>query len=240
MTIVQHLEELRRVITISGGAWLGAWLVLFAIPPVRGWLLTLLLHPITHVLSGKAFPFKAPIVTGVTETLTIPLELTAIAACILTLPVTLWQVWSFVAPGLRPVERRFAGPFVASALVLFVLGGAFAYFVMPLGLGFLATFLGGNATFVPDLGSYLTFFAVLVLVFGITFELPIVIVMLGMLGIVSSRWLRNHRKVIICAIVGTSLVITPGADPFTPTALAIPLIIFFELSILVLDRVLHR
>jgi len=141
---------------------------------------------------------------------------------------------------LRPVERRCAGPFVASALVLFVLGGAFAYFVMPLGLGFMATFLGSNVTFVPDLGSYLTFFAVLVLIFGITFELPIVIVLLGLLGIVSSRWLREHRRVIICVIIGTSLVITPGADPFTPTALAVPLILFFEVSILVLDRVLHR
>ena len=158
----------------------------------------------------------------------------------MALPIILWQVWTFVSPGLKPAERKFAWPFIVSALTLFAAGGAFAYFVMPIGLNFLAGFLGGNATFLPDLNSYLTFFTLLIVIFGATFELPIAIILLGMLGIVSSRFLRARRKGIWVGIIFVALVVTPGADPFTPTALFIPLIILFEASILVLDKVLKR
>jgi sec-independent protein translocase protein TatC len=156
------------------------------------------------------------------------------------LPIILWQVWSFVSPGLRPVERKFAAPFIASSLVLFTAGAAFAYLVMPLGLGFIFNFLGDNVTVLPDLNSYLGFFAILIAVFGLTFELPVVLVLLGVLGIISSRWLRRHRRTAIIVIIGASILITPGADPFTPTALAIPLIIFYEASILILARGFKR
>ena len=84
----------------------------------------------------------------------------------------LWQVWSFVAPGLRPVEKKFVGPFVASAFLLFAGGAAFAYFVMPIGLNFLATFLGNSAVYLPDINAYLSFLLLLIIAFGVTFSCP--------------------------------------------------------------------
>jgi sec-independent protein translocase protein TatC len=235
MTIIEHLEELRRVLMISCGAWVVATIGAFAF---HNWLLDFLERPIKHVLHGHLV--HDPIVTGITEPLTIPLKVSAIAGFAIALPVILWQIWTFIAPGLRPQERKFAWPFILSAVLLFASGAAFAYLVMPLGLNFLAGFLGGNATFLPDLNSYLTFFIILIVIFGATFELPIAIIMLGLLGIVSSRWLRQRRKGIWVGVIFMALIITPGADPFTPTALFLPLIVFFEASIVILDKVFKR
>lgn len=245
MTILEHLEELRRVLMISVGAWVVATTGCFFF---RGWVFDFLERPIKnvlrnqhqHLVGGGNLDLTSPIVTGVTETLTIPLKVSAIAGFAVALPIILWQVWTFVAPGLKPAERKFAWPFIVSAVVLFAAGGAFAYFVMPIGLNFLAGFLGTNATFLPDLNSYLTFFTLLIVIFGATFELPIAILLLGLLGIVSSRFLRARRKGIWVGIIFVALVVTPGADPFTPTALLIPLIVLFEASILILDKVFKR
>jgi sec-independent protein translocase protein TatC len=238
MTIIEHLEELRRVLMISAGAWVVATIGCFFF---RNWLFDFLERPIKTVLRNQHQHLTpTPIITQVTEPLTIPLKVSAIAGFAVALPIILWQVWTFVSPGLKPAERKFAWPFIVSAVILFAAGGAFAYFVMPIGLNFLAGFLGSNATFLPDLNSYLTFFTILIVIFGATFELPIAILLLGMLGIVSSRMLRSRRKGIWVGIVFVALVVTPGADPFTPTALFIPLIVLFEASILILDKVMKR
>ncbi|MBJ7607825.1 MAG: twin-arginine translocase subunit TatC [Candidatus Dormibacteraeota bacterium] len=111
---------------------------------------------------------------------------------------------------------------------------------MPIGLNFLATFLGDSAVYLPDINSYLSFLLLLIVAFGITFELPVVVILLGVLGIVSSKLLRRKRKFIWVGIIVAALIVTPGADPYTPTALFIPLIIFFESSILILDKALKR
>lgn len=226
------------MLMISAGAWVVATTGCFFF---RNWLFDFLERPIKTVLRNQHQHLTpTPIITQVTEPLTIPLKVSAIAGFAVALPIILWQVWTFVSPGLKPAERKFAWPFIVSAVILFAAGGAFAYFVMPIGLNFLAGFLGSNATFLPDLNSYLTFFTILIVIFGATFELPIAILLLGMLGIVSSRMLRSRRKGIWVGIVFVALVVTPGADPFTPTALFIPLIVLFEASILILDKVMKR
>jgi len=241
MTIVEHLEELRRVLAISMIAWLVCTVVAFCF---NHDLLVILLHPLAIVLPQHNHLLQqiggVAIFTSPTEGLTVPLMIAGVVGLIAALPIILWQLWTFVAPGLRPVERRFAGPFIASALVLFAIGGAFAYFVMPIGLNFLVGFMDGTAVYFPDINQYLSFLLMLILIFGITFELPVVIIMLGLLGIVSSRFLSQRRKGIWVGIIFVALIVTPGADPYTPTALAIPLIVLFELSILVLGKVLHR
>lgn len=237
MTIVEHLEELRRVLVVSLIALAVTSIVAFVF---NGHILTFLEHPLRDVLGKGNHLSTLPIVTTPTEPLTIPLKVSVAVGFVGALPIIIWQVWTFIAPGLRPVERRFAGPFIASSLLLFAMGAAFAYFVMPIGLNWLAGFLNGNATFLPDLNAYLGFFTLLIVIFGVTFELPIVVVMLGMLGIVSSRRLRAWRKGIWVGIIFAAFIVTPGADPFTPTALLVPLIVLFEASVLVLDKVLKR
>ncbi len=238
MTIVEHLEELRRVLIISSIAWVVATVAAFVF---HGAILDFLLRPLTTVLGKTNNHITSQAVfTSPTEGLTIPLKVSMIVGLVGALPVVVWQTWTFVSPGLRPVERKFVGPFIGSALLLFAAGAAFAYFVMPIGLNFLATFLGGSAVYLPDINSYLSFLVLLILAFGVTFELPVVIVLLGILGIVSSRLLRRRRKEIWVGIILAALLVTPGADPYTPTALFVPLIAFFEASILVLDKVFKR
>jgi len=237
MTIVEHLEELRRVLIISIAAWVVTTIVAFVF---NRQVIRFLEHPLLDVLGKGNHLVKTAIVTDPLETLTIPLKVSSIVGFVGALPVILWQVWTFVSPGLRPVERKFAAPFIGSALALFLTGAAIAYLVMPLGLNFLANFLGSDIEFLPDLNAYLSFLIILIAVFGITFELPVVIVLLGVLGIVSSRWLRQRRKGIYVGIIFMAFIVTPGADPFSPTALAIPLILLFEASCVVLDKVFRR
>lgn len=237
MTIIEHLEELRRVLMISAIAWVVATVAAFIF---HGAIFDFLLRPLTTVLGKTNHITSTAIFTSPTEGLTIPIKISAIVGFIGALPVVLWQVWGFVSPGLRPVEKKFVGPFIGSAVLLFTAGAAFAYFVMPIGLNFLATFLGNSAVYLPDINAYFSFLLLLIVAFGVTFELPVVIILLGVLGIVSSRLLRRKRKGIWVGIIAAALIVTPGADPYTPTALFIPLITFFEASVLILDKVLKR
>jgi sec-independent protein translocase protein TatC len=237
MTVVEHLEELRRALLISAVAWILATVAAFIF---HGAIVEFLLRPLTTVLGKTNHITSTAIFTSPTEGLTIPIKISAIVGLVGSLPVILWQAWGFMAPGLRPVERKFVGPFIASALLLFVAGAAFAYVVMPIGLNFLATFLGNSAVYLPDINAYLSFLLLLIAAFGLTFELPVVIILLGVVGLVSSRLLRRKRKGIWVGIIVAALVVTPGADPYTPTALFIPLILFFEASVLILDKVFKR
>jgi sec-independent protein translocase protein TatC len=237
MTVVEHLEDLRRALLISAVAWILATVAAFIF---HGAIVEFLLRPLTTVLGRTNHITSTAIFTSPTEGLTIPIKISAIVGLVGSLPVILWQAWGFLAPGLRPVERKFVGPFIASALVLFVAGAAFAYFVMPIGLNFLATFLGNSAVYLPDINAYLSFLLLLIAAFGLTFELPVVIILLGVVGLVSSRLLRRKRKGIWVGIIVAALVVTPGADPYTPTALFVPLILFFEASVLILDKVFKR
>ncbi len=222
---------------IAGGAWLLCTVVAFAF---NGLLLSVLLRPLHEVLQQSHSIVSSAIITSPTEGLTVPIKVAAVAGIVLALPVVLWQVWRFVRPGLTKRERRVAGPIVASGVLLFAGGAAFAYFVMPVGLRFLANFLGGNAIYFPDINEYLSFFAMLIVGFGVTFELPIAVLLLGVIGIVSSKTLRRRRRFIWIGIVFAALLVTPGADPFTPVALLVPLVLLFEASVLTLDRVFHR
>jgi sec-independent protein translocase protein TatC len=237
MTVVEHLEELRRALLISAVAWILATVAAFIF---HGAIVDFLLRPLTTVLGKTNHITSTAIFTSPTEGLTIPIKISAIVGLVGSLPVILWQAWGFLSPGLRAVERKFVGPFVASALLLFVAGAGFAYFVMPIGLNFLATFLGSSAVYLPDINAYLSFLLLLVAAFGVTFELPVVIILLGVVGLVSSRLLRRKRKGIWVGIIVAALIVTPGADPYTPTALFVPLILFFEASVLILDKVFKR
>lgn len=237
LPLIRHLAELRRVLLVSGAAWIVGGVAAFV---VNGLLLSVLLHPLHAVLAQHRSPISTAIITTPTEGLTVPMKVAAIAGIVVALPVVLWQAWTFVSPGLTKRERRVAAPLVASGVVLFAMGATFAYAVMPIGLRFLATFLGNNATYFPDINAYLSFFALLILAFGLTFELPIAVLLLGMARITSSLALRRRRRAIWIGIIAVALVVTPGADPFTPTALFVPLIALFEASVMILARVFHR
>src|SRR5256886_1015753 len=158
---------------------------------------------------------------------------------ILTSPVILWQVWTFVAPGLHRNERRFALGFVTSAVLLFAMGIGFAFFAMPIALRFLIGFGTTEIQYFPLASSYINFVLILIAIFGVTFELPLAMTMLGLAGIVSARTLSSQRFKFWIGIFAGAAMVTPGVDPVTPTLLAAPLIILVEMSILVI-RALRR
>ena len=234
MTVIEHLEELRRVLIVSLIAWGVATVIGFVI---SGFVLEhLVLVPVKSVLPAghQVVYFVGPI-----DKFLLYFKVGIFTGFILSSPVILSQVWSFVAPGLRRNERRFAVGFIVSATALFVIGIAFAFYAMPIALRFLTGFGNSDIVYLPLADKYVNFVLILVAIFGVTFELPLAMTLLGLAGIVKAQTLRKRRIWIWIGIfVGANLV-TPGVDPFTPLLLTAPLIILFELSILVI-RALRR
>jgi sec-independent protein translocase protein TatC len=232
MTVIEHLEELRRVLIVSLAAWGVATIVGFII---SGFVLEIILGPVKQVLGpGKVLFFTAPI-----DKFFLYFKVGIFTGFILASPVILWQAWTFVAPGLHRNERRFALGFVASAVALFAMGIGFAFFAMPIALRFLIGIGTSDIQYLPIASSYINFVLILIVIFGVTFELPLAMTMLGLAGIVSAKYLaRNRFKFWIGIFAGANMV-TPGIDPFTPTLLTAPLILLFEASILVI-RALRR
>ncbi len=233
MPVMGHLDELRSMLRKCLGVWLAASVISFSqIHEVMLWVL----HPLALALRLSHTPFRTPVFTSPTEGISLAIEVSLVSGLLLSWPILLWRVWAFIRPALRKRERRLVLPLAFSSAVLFLFGGAIAYEVMPIGLGFLASFLGPGTSYLPDISQYGSFFLILIAAFGITFELPVVIVLLVISGTVHPLWFRSHRKQMWLGIVVGALIITPGTDPFTPTALAIPLILLFEAGVFVALR----
>jgi sec-independent protein translocase protein TatC len=237
MTVVGHLEELRRrlivsVLAVAAGA-VGAW---FLYRPV----FNLLSNPFCSFMRTHpklAFNPRQPCelaYNGVVEPFLIKIKLVAFLGVILALPVVLYELWMFVTPGLTARERRYALPFVLASLALFTLGAWFALLTLPKGLNFLLGFAGTTRIVaVLTIGKYMAFVILLIVAFGVSFEFPLVLIFLTLVGVLSSRKLRFGRRYAILGIAVFAAVITPSQDWFTMTALMVPLILFYELSILI-------
>ncbi|QFZ24677.1 twin-arginine translocase subunit TatC [Saccharothrix syringae] len=149
----------------------------------------------------------------------------------LTAPLWLYQVWRFISPGLYAKERRFALTFVACASVLFALGATLAFYVVPQGLTVLVGFGDGQFITALTAGDYVSFLLALLLIFGVSFELPLIVVMLNRVGVISYEKLNKWRRGIIFALFIFAAVATPGTDPISMVALAVALTLLFELAI---------
>lgn len=158
----------------------------------------------------------------------------------LAMPVILWQIWRFVTPGLYPHEKRYAVPFLVSALTLFVLGAGLAYYTLPKALEFLID-IGGTDNFVTAFapGKYFTLITYMMLAFGIGFEFPILLIFLQLVGVIGPAQLRGVRRYAIVGICVLVAVITPSGDPISMLMLSVPMVLFYEISILI-GRVLER
>jgi len=232
MTVIEHLEELRRVLIIS--------LLAFAVGSVIGWFLSssvldLLLGPLRTALG----PNTTLIALHPLEKILILFKIGAVTGLVLASPIIFWQIWSFIAPGLRRNERRFAIGFVTSATVLFAMGLAFAYFALPFALRTLNRVAGQDIIYLPNAKDYINFVLIVIAVFGITFELPLAVTLLGLVGIVTPQGLSHRRIPIWIGIFVGANIAMPTADPITPMLLTVPLILLFELSIVAI-RVLRR
>jgi len=243
MTVVEHLDELRTRIIISLAvvalAAIGAW---FLYSPV----VNVMTNPYCDFLRGhpsfavnRSNPcqlvFSSPL-----QPFLVKIKVTAFLALGLALPVVLYELWMFVMPGLTTRERRYALPFVVSSLLLFAFGGWFALVTLPKAMNFLLGFAGSSRVLLLlTFDKYLGFVMLLILAFGVSFEFPVVLISLTLAGVLSSRKLREWRRYAILGIAIFAAVITPSQDWFTMTAMMVPLIIFYELAILV-GRLLKR
>ena len=151
----------------------------------------------------------------------------------IALPVVLWELWRFVVPGLTRRERRLAILFVTSSVVLFLMGAVLAYVTLPKALNFLLGFAGSR--FVPLLTGdrFISFVMLVALAFGLSFEFPIVLVFLTVLGVVTTDQLRAWRRWAILGISIFAAFITPSADPYTMLAMMFPMMLFYEAAIIV-------
>jgi sec-independent protein translocase protein TatC len=208
MTIMEHLQELRLRLTIGAGSivlgmtpgwFIAPWVISLLREPVKD------LGPLRYLNVGGAFILQ--------------LKLSAIVGVILALPVLLHEAWAFIAPGLTKKERRYSMPFVVLGMVLFAGGAYTGYRIMPLAISFLLGFTNEDLAPLLVADQYISFIAIILLVFGISFELPLVLVSLCQLGIISSKWLIQKARYSIIIIYIASTIITPGADFISPLIL---------------------
>ncbi|HEX2240218.1 MAG TPA: twin-arginine translocase subunit TatC [Actinomycetota bacterium] len=229
MTVIEHLTELRRRLVISLATFVGVSVVAFLFfEPITDFLL----RPLCALPADRLGPQGCRLVfTGPLEPFLVRLKVTALVGLVGASPIWLYQLWAFVAPGLTAKEKRYAVPFVVTSVALFLVGAAIAYLSLKLGLKFLLALGGEN--FVPFLraDSYLTFLALVLLGFGVTFELPLLLFFLGLAGIVSVEQLRRQRKIAFVGAFAIAAVVTPTQDPYTMTGMAVPLYALYEVVI---------
>lgn len=224
LTLVQHLTELRDRLIRCLIVVAVATLCLFVFAQE---LYTLFATPLQRLLPEGS----SMIATQVTSTFFAPFKLTLFAAILITIPYLLYQIWSFIAPGLYRHEKRLALPLLASSVVLFYLGMAFAYFlVFPLVFGFFSSIAPAGVAYTPDITDFLNTSLKLLLAFGITFEIPIAVVLLIWSGVTSSQALAAKRPYIIVGCFVVAAVLTPP-DIFSQTLLAIPMWLLFEAGV---------
>ena len=224
-TFISHLVELRDRLLRSIIAIVVVMLVLF---PWAKDIYAVLAKPLLAVLPHGA----TMIATDVTGTFLVPLKVTAMAAFVIALPYVLWQAWAFVAPGLYQHEKRLALPVIVSSVIFFGIGMAFAYFfVFPVAFGFFAGYAPAGVQMMTDIDKYLSFVLTMFIAFGLTFEMPVVVIVLVRLRVVSIEKLRAARSYVIVGAFVIGAIFTPP-DVVSQLMLAIPLWLLFELGLL--------
>jgi sec-independent protein translocase protein TatC len=226
MTLTEHLGELRRRVMVSVAAFFVAGTVAALLYP---WILSFLKHPYCEIAPTHCGFY----VTGPLDGLALRVKIAAYGGIFLASPIWLWELWRFITPGLNPKEKRYAVPFIVATIGLFSLGAAVAFLIFPHALQWLNNIGGPSLTQILDPNKYLSLIILLMVCFGVTFEFPVLLVALELAGVVTPEQLSSQRRWAIVGIVVLAGVITPSSDPFSMCAMAIPLYIFYELSIIV-------
>ena len=228
-TLISHLIELRMrliriVATIFG--------VFALLTPFANRLFTVAAQP----LMDKLPEGTSMIATEVASPFLTPFKLALFVAVFITMPVTLYQTWAFVAPGLYRKEKKLVMPLMMTSTLLFYAGVAFAYFVVfPIMFRFFTAVVPAGVAMMTDMNSYLSFLLTLFMAFGITFEVPVAIMLLVWTGFVTPKQLGKQRPYIILAAFVIGMLITPP-DFISQTLLAVPMLLLFEVGLFMADR----
>jgi sec-independent protein translocase protein TatC len=240
MTVVEHLMELRdRVIKCL-------WAL--AVGMVVGWFLY---EPFLDLIRGpfctyiEQNPRVAPptgcdlVFTGPFDAFMVRIKTTLFLGFGVALPVIMYQLWSFIVPGLTSREKRWSIPFVVSSCLLFLMGAAAAYFVLPKSLSFLLGFAGEAVVPLITIDRYVGFVTLVTLAFGVSFLFPVVLVFLEVVGVLTPQQLSGFRRYAIVVIAAIAAIITPGQDPISMIAMMIPMYLFYEAAIII-GRMMKR
>jgi sec-independent protein translocase protein TatC len=230
MSVVDHLRELRdRLIWSMMAIAVGAVICFIVFSPI----IHLMVQPYRDA-TGKGLIFTQPLEAFMTR-----IKVAAYGGFVIASPVVFFHLWRFITPGLNPKEKKYAIPFVVSSVVLFVGGSLVAVITFPKALNFLLGVGGKDLDPLLSAGSYLTLVFLMILAFGVSFEFPIVMMFLLLARIITTQQLRKIRKYAFLGIVVFAAVITPSQDPISLFAMAIPMYLLYEVSI-VLGRLLKR
>ena len=223
-TLLSHLIELRSRLLIIAVAVLVAFIILL---PFSRDIFTLVSEPLREVLPGNAM-----IATAVASPLLTPFKLTFFAALFLVMPVVLFQVWNFIAPGLYKNEKKFAIPLLRTSIILFYLGIAFAYFVVfPLIFGFFTSIAPEGVEVQTDITQFLDFITTIVFAFGIAFEVPVATVLIVWAGLTNIERLAKARPYVFLMAFIAGMFLTPP-DVISQSLLAVPVYLLYELGII--------
>jgi sec-independent protein translocase protein TatC len=227
MTMVEHLEELRRRLMVVIAA--------IAIAAVVGFLVSeTVLDILREPLPDE---FQTLFFTSPAGAFVARLKIAGFVGVALAMPVIMYELYKFVTPGLLPGERRLLWPFLLVGVLLFALGVVIGYLVLPLALTFLFGFAGEGIEPLPTIEEYIGFVTTLLIVFGLMLQFPVVLFVLSRLGIVTPRWLASRRRWAIVIIAVVSAVATPGGDPFSMVVLALLMYGLFEATLIVVRSV---
>lgn len=230
MTLVEHLAELRsRIIRSLLAVVIGIVVIIAAYHPV----LRFLTKPYRNLCARKGADFCVANLQYLSplEGFTTRLSIATYGGVILALPVIMWQIWRFVAPALHAKEKKYAIPFVLSSVLLFVLGGFVAYWTLDKALEFLISWAGPDAKANFQISKYISLVGLMVAAFGITFEFPVLLVSLQLVGVVSPQTLIKQWRYATVIIFALAAIITPSGDPYSMMALAIPMVVFYIISV---------
>ena len=232
-TFLSHLIELRQRLVRS--------LVAVAIAAIPALYFSSELYDLLAMPLISSLPQGSRMIaTGVITPFLIPMKIAFMAALLVALPYVLYQAWAFVAPGLYAHEKRLVLPLVVSSTLLFVAGMAFCYFVVFRRVfAFIATFAPKSISVAPDIEAYFNFVLGMFVAFGLAFEVPVVVVVLMMTGIVSVEQLREWRGYVVVAIFIVAAIVTPP-DVVSQVSLAIPMCLLYELGIVFGNVVVRR
>lgn len=230
MTLVEHLAELRtRIIRSLLAVVVGIVVVLTFYNPI----LDFLRAPYERLCDRNPDLTCDLVFTSPLEGFGTRLQVSTYGGILLALPVLLWQIWRFVVPALHQKEKRYAIPFIGSCIALFALGAFLAYWTLEKALEFLITWAGDDVEAFFRVGEYIRLVGMMIAAFGIAFQFPVLLVGLQLIGVLTPQTLLKGWRYAIMVCFVIAAVITPSGDPFSMLALALPMSLFYFLSVLI-------
>jgi sec-independent protein translocase protein TatC len=240
MTLFEHLRELRyRLIVACSAIILGMIVSAFFYPQLFDVLTGPYFAGIEELKRNKPDAVTELVNNGIAAPFTLALKVTAVSALVITGPIWLYQLWAFIMPGLLAKEKKWALIFIGVASPLFAAGVLVGYIVMPKAITLLLSFTQSGVTNLQDINTYLSFLLRIMIVFGIGFLIPLLVLMLNIVGVVKAKQLAKYRVYVIFATFVFGAIATPSTDPFSMLALAIPMSVLFlaaEVIAHLLDR----